>query len=166
MKQRPPLQLDVVAIEKEAFGSPSTTVAYFTLLPYIIMILLHQKSQAMNEIISLLFFYENGVCIEYHVKDDVPLNKRNKPFHINSVWPSEAGGFFLSSAALDGLWHSGKPTWRGLLLGGLRTKIGQSAVPAWTQVKLRESPRLEIGSARTKEIGQLRLRLGSKESRC
>ena len=33
--ERPPLHLGVVAIEKGAFGSPSTMVANFTLLIYI-----------------------------------------------------------------------------------------------------------------------------------
>ena len=38
MEYRPPLHLEVVAIEKGAFGSLSTKVAYFTLLLLLLLI--------------------------------------------------------------------------------------------------------------------------------
>ena len=40
MALRPPLRLNVVAIEKGAFWSPSTTVANFTYLLFIIIIII------------------------------------------------------------------------------------------------------------------------------
>ena len=45
-EQCPPLHLSVEAVEKEAFGLPSTTVANFTYL--------------MGPIVTLLFFAENA----------------------------------------------------------------------------------------------------------
>ena len=45
----------------------------------------------------------------------------------------------------------------------LRAKNGQRAVPVWTHMNLRESPRPEVGPKMTKDIGQLSLSLAVEE---
>ena len=56
MEKRPPLHLGVVAIEKGAFGSPSTMVANFYLLTKdrIIFILLHEIETLKSKLLLSL----------------------------------------------------------------------------------------------------------------
>ena len=70
-----PLHLGVVAIEKRAFLSPSTTVANFTLLTTLEQGMNSLILPAMGKIIPLPSFYENNFGIKYVTKIEMPLNK-------------------------------------------------------------------------------------------
>ena len=57
--------------------------------------------------------------------------------------------WILSSASLDGVRLSGRFSFVYFVL-----KTNQRTVPAWSHGNLHKGPRLEVGVARTKDIGQ------------
>ena len=73
MEQRPPLHLSVVAIEKEAFGSPSTKVTCFP-MSYLLVeaypfiwcqtVLCHFFSMSSNLTFEMIFSLENKKIIQ------------------------------------------------------------------------------------------------------
>ena len=78
-----------------------------------------------------------------------------------SLWmASQNQKNFLSSASLFSVRLSGEVSLCELLVVGLQTENEQRAVPMWIHVNLCEGLRPEVGVKRTKEVGQLSLRLG------